>query len=113
MDLDDRSPWRKGESLLAIRARHASQFVQQPSVSTPATTQTFDVPGSRHRWADAGEFLCVRNPGAHAVTVRADDVALVDLDAKTLARHQHRPSVGDLEGLDSRIAVVEVHLMGF
>ena len=67
------------KSPLAVRARHSPKVVQHARVSTPATTQPFDISGSRHRWTGVGELLRVRNPGAYPMTVRADDVAFLDL----------------------------------
>jgi hypothetical protein len=55
----------------------------------------------------------MRKPGSDAVTVRANDVALLDLGDEPHPRHQHRPTIRDLKVLLSRVAVVEIHLVRF
>jgi hypothetical protein len=55
----------------------------------------------------------MRKPGSDTVTVRANDVALLDLGDEPHPRHQHRPAIRDLKVLLSRVAVVEIHLVRF
>ena len=102
----------RGKAAAAICARNVPQLVQECCVRPPAGTLILDPRPTGRRRPASGKTQLMLPPRSRSMTVRAHDVALGNLGRQAVVRREQRGWPTDPERFGSRIAMVEVHLMG-
>jgi hypothetical protein len=99
------------EASTAIGTGDIPQGVQESRVEAPSRPPAVDVSRSSSGGALPSQPLAVPDPGSDPMAVRADHIAFRGLIQEPDARHQHRPALGQPEGLGRGIPMIEIHLM--